>query len=151
MFVCMRLLSYKVYDYVRTNRSSLPTGQEYLCLGSSSEYTLRGAVIPSLFPLSGHRIDGHLQVFSYREKSQKIHNVRGSPMTERPFSRTQQTCVCLGVSLNLPNLLLTPPLIHAVGQIEGRERMSENSWSRVTVVKEPSLAFKSRYGRGVVG
>ena len=84
-------------------------------------------------------------------KSLKNHWVRGSPMTKRPASWAQQTCVYLRASLNLPSLLLTPPLIHAAGQTEGREKMSENSWSRVTVVKEPSLASKSRYGRGVVG
>ena len=84
-------------------------------------------------------------------KSLINHYLRGSPVTVKLASRAQQTCVYLRASRNLPGLLLTPPLIHAAGKTEGRERMSEKAWLRVTVVKEPGLASKSLYRGGVVG
>ena len=71
-------------------------------------------------------------------------------MTEKPASRAQQIYVHLRGSLDLHSLLLPLALFHAAGKTEGRERMSEKSWLRVTVVKEPSLASKSRYVRVVV-
>ena len=81
-------------------------------------------------------------------KNRKSHWVQGSPNTDirtesedmvallkrskRSASWAQQTCIYQRTFLNLPSLLLHPPLIHAGGKSEACRGTQENSLLRET-------------------